>query len=325
VCSWGTQPVSVRFRDPLPPSDCRSRGRCGRLILGRARVRPPRPNPHPWPGAQFSLPCASTLSSSCGAVAPALLLSAWIRSSSAPRPARSLGTTREHAVRARAEDRNRGRKPAPGVERLLIVLSVAERSPPPPGRLSGHARPVRGRRAANAARHAIALLDIGARRRRHIVPQSAAGAPSSSARRPDRLADYMGYCPHRREGHMRCGPHDGRTLSRRRRLEPAPPRRPFRTSCEPRRDACFHGDLPLPHAQRLQQRHRGHGGRRLGARRMSNGTSPPARATITGALGSTLARHRGRRSRRRGSRLRKQRVRAGSRVGASGSSVAVCT
>ena len=50
-------------------------------------------------------------------------------------------------------------------------------------------------------------------------PQPARGTPSS-ARRPDRLADYMGYCPHRREGHMRCGTRDGRTLSRRRRLDP---------------------------------------------------------------------------------------------------------
>jgi hypothetical protein len=30
----------------------------------------------------------------------------------------------------------------------------------------------------------------------------------------------MGYCPYRREGHMRCGTRDGRTLSRRRRLDP---------------------------------------------------------------------------------------------------------
>jgi hypothetical protein len=30
----------------------------------------------------------------------------------------------------------------------------------------------------------------------------------------------MGYCPHRREGHMRCGTRDGGTLSRRRRLDP---------------------------------------------------------------------------------------------------------
>ncbi len=76
------------------------------------------------------------------------------------------------------------------------------------------ARPVRGRRAADAGRHAIRLLDIGARGRRHGRPQPAAGAPSSSARRPDRLAFYMGYCPHRREGHVSCGTRDGRKLSR---------------------------------------------------------------------------------------------------------------
>ena len=98
------------------------------------------------------------------------------------------------------------RKPAAAVERLLIVLRVAERTPPPPGRPSGHARPVRGRRTADAARHAIGLLDIGARRRRHGRPQLAAGAPSSSARRPDRLAFYMGYRPHRREGEVTRAP-----------------------------------------------------------------------------------------------------------------------
>jgi hypothetical protein len=38
-------------------------------------------------------------------------------------------------------------------------------------------------------------------------------------RRQRELADYMGYCPHRREGHMTCGTRDGRTLSRRR-LDP---------------------------------------------------------------------------------------------------------
>jgi hypothetical protein len=62
------------------------------------------------------------------------------------------------------------------------------RADPPPGRPAVDARPVRGRRAADAGRHAIRLLDIGARGRRHGRPQPAAGAPSSSARRPDRLA-----------------------------------------------------------------------------------------------------------------------------------------
>jgi hypothetical protein len=52
-----------------------------------------------------------------------------------------------------------GRKPAPGTERLWIVLSVAERTLPP-GRPSGYARPARGRRAANAARHAIGAASM---------------------------------------------------------------------------------------------------------------------------------------------------------------------
>jgi hypothetical protein len=112
--------------------------------------------------------------------------------------ARPSWTTRERAVRTRADDRNRGRKrrkPAPGVERLLIVLRVAERTPPPPGRPSWRARPVRGRRAADAARHAIGLLNIGARRRRHGRPQPAAGAPSSPARRPESPCRLHGLLP----------------------------------------------------------------------------------------------------------------------------------
>ena len=69
------------------------------------------------------------------------------------------------------------RTPAATVERLVIVLSVAERTPPPPGRPSGHARPVRGRRAADAGRHAIRLLDIG------VLPE-APWSSSTSSRRP---------------------------------------------------------------------------------------------------------------------------------------------
>jgi hypothetical protein len=96
-------------------------------------------------------------------------------------------------VRTTATAGESGRKPGPG-RPLLIVLSVAERTPPPPGRPS-HARPVRGRRAAHAGRHAIGLLDIGARGRRHGRPQPAAGASSSPARRPDRLALLHGLLP----------------------------------------------------------------------------------------------------------------------------------
>jgi hypothetical protein len=105
--------------------------------------------------------------------------------------------------------RNRGREraqTAATVERLSIALSVAERTPRPPGRPSGHARTVRGRRAADARRNAIRLLDIGVLAGgANDRPQPAAGAPSSPARRPGRLAFYMGCCPHRREGPVTCG------------------------------------------------------------------------------------------------------------------------
>jgi hypothetical protein len=103
----------------------------------------------------------------------------------------SLGTTRERAVRARAEDRNRGRKRAQTGGRGRTSVDRPERGradPPPPGRPSGHACPVRGLRAADARHHAIGLLDIG------VPPQapwssstSSRRPPSSPARRPDRL------------------------------------------------------------------------------------------------------------------------------------------
>jgi hypothetical protein len=51
--------------------------------------------------------------------------------------------------------------------------------PSPPGRPSVEARPLRGRRAADAGRHAIGLLDIGAR----VAPWSS----STSSRRPVEL------------------------------------------------------------------------------------------------------------------------------------------
>ena len=81
---------------------------------------------------------------------------AWMRAFPATSGIRPLRTNSERAIRARADDRNRGRserKPAAAVERFLIVLSVAERIPPVGP--SGRARPARGRRAADAARHAM--------------------------------------------------------------------------------------------------------------------------------------------------------------------------
>ena len=116
--------------------------------------------------------------------------SAGQASANGGRSVRPLRTTRERAVRARADDRNRGRKRAQTgarVERLLIVLSVAERTPPPPGRPSGHARPMRGRRAADARRHAIGLLDIGVLPEAPMVVLNQQPAPRR-ARRDDLIA-----------------------------------------------------------------------------------------------------------------------------------------
>ena len=101
-----------------------------------------------------------------------------------------------------------GANRCPGVERLMIILGMAERTPPPPdpsptGRPSGHAvcESTRGRRRPDATQSGRSIS--ASRRRRHGRPRPAAGAPSSSARRPDRLAFYMGYCPHCREDHVR--------------------------------------------------------------------------------------------------------------------------
>jgi hypothetical protein len=111
-----------------------------------------------------------------------------------------------------------GRKPAPGTERLWIVLSVAERTLPTGTPIRACA-PCERRRAANPARHPVGAASISAPAGGHGRPQPAAGAPPSSPRRPDRLAFYMGYCPHRRKGHVSCGTRDSRTLSRRRRFD----------------------------------------------------------------------------------------------------------
>jgi hypothetical protein len=110
--------------------------------------------------------------------------------------ARRPGACRRPQPRAKAgANQARGRPSLDRPERGLA-------DPSPTGRPSVHARPVRGRRAADAGRHAIGLLDIGARGRRHGRPQPAAGAPSTSARRPDLLAFYMGYRANRRKDRM---------------------------------------------------------------------------------------------------------------------------
>jgi hypothetical protein len=98
-------------------------------------------------------------------------------------PGRPLWTTREPAARAPADDRNRGRKRAQTGgrrQRLVIVLSVPERTPPPPRRPSGHALRMRGRRAADAARHATPRQ----RAARYRRPREAAWSSSTSSQRP---------------------------------------------------------------------------------------------------------------------------------------------
>jgi hypothetical protein len=121
----------------------------------------------------------------------------------------------------------------PGVDRLLIVLR-RRADPSPTG------TPIRGRArcerttAADASRHAIGLLDIGARGRRHGRPQPSSrrpvepGATTSSA---CRLHGLLPASPR--------GPHEVRHARRPHTLQeetprPAPPRRPERASFESR-------------------------------------------------------------------------------------------
>ena len=69
------------------------------------------------------------------------------------------------------------------------VLSVAERTPPPPGRPPVDARPVRRRRGATSRRNAIRLFEIGARAEgAMVVLNQPPRARSNPARRPDPLA-----------------------------------------------------------------------------------------------------------------------------------------
>jgi hypothetical protein len=111
---------------------------------------------------------------------------------------------RRPGVCGRPQPRTKRAQTGPGVDRLLIVLSVAERTPPPPGRPSAGARPVRGRRSADAGRHAIGLLDIGAR------------SSSASSRRPvDHRRDDLAPC--RLHGFLPASPQGPRELRHARR------------------------------------------------------------------------------------------------------------
>jgi hypothetical protein len=100
-----------------------------------------------------------------------------------------------------------------------MVLRVAERTPPhrDAHRACAPCERTTGRRR-RPPRHRAA---------RYPRPPEAAWSSSTSSRRPVELgattrSPYLlhGLLPHRREGHMNCGTRDGRTLSRRRRLDP---------------------------------------------------------------------------------------------------------
>jgi hypothetical protein len=131
--------------------------------------------------------------------------------------ARRRGACRRPQPRAKA-----GANRRPGVERLLIVLSVAQRTPPPPGRPSGHARLSDDDGPPRPAATQSGCSISASRRRRHGRPQPAAGAPSSPARRPDRLAFYMGCRANRRKDRMSRGK-CARAGKRARRRAPAGP------------------------------------------------------------------------------------------------------
>jgi hypothetical protein len=141
------------------------------------------------------------------------------RTTAAPLRTGRLHWPRTHARSGRAASAPSGRVPttatagesertaAATVERLLIVPSVAERTPPPPGRPSGHARPARGRRGRRRRPTAQSGLS------RYRRPPEAAWSSSTSsrrpvepARRPDRLAVYMGCCANRGEDPVIAGP-----------------------------------------------------------------------------------------------------------------------
>ena len=111
----------------------------------------------------------------------------------------------------------RGRYGLPTRRAGAIRRPTPNTTPPPPSTsIRCHAYGEKG----TEDRPRRAGLDIRARATgragRQLSSQPARGTPSGSARRPDRLAFYMGYCPHRRTGHVSCGTRDGRTLSRRR-------------------------------------------------------------------------------------------------------------
>ena len=114
----------------------------------------------------------------------------------------------------------RGRYGVP--TRRAGAIRDRHRTPPPPPPSTSiryHAygeKGTEGRARRAGARHPR-QGDRSGRTSAVVLASAARLRGRATTRSPCRL---MGYCPHRREGHMRCGTRDGRALSRRRRLDP---------------------------------------------------------------------------------------------------------
>jgi hypothetical protein len=136
--------------------------------------------------------------------------------------------------RRRATDARKGRHASAPSERLRTTATAGESGRKPglgqpsldrPKRRGAepvpHRTPIRGRapHERTTARRRWPPRNRAALYRRPPVARwsssTSSRRPSSSARRPDRLAFYIGYCSHRRKGHMRCRKGDGSKLSRR--------------------------------------------------------------------------------------------------------------
>ena len=123
----------------------------------------------------------------CARVAWALLLQAMPNIPGAAKAWRRAGF-RPHRDRTSLDRRGRGRADAP-----------------PPGRPFRHARPASARGAGYPDRRALGATSISAPAEAPRSSSTSSRRPPRPARRLDRLAVYMGYCPDRRKERVSRG------------------------------------------------------------------------------------------------------------------------
>ena len=115
------------------------------------------------------------------------------------------GTARRSPSR---NQQRRSRYHSPGRHAGAIRRPTTNTTPSPSATLIRALRPARAQRPPTPGRDVLGL-DIGARTRgsnpTSAIVVSQRAARRRAARRPDRLAVYMGCCPHRREGSVRFG------------------------------------------------------------------------------------------------------------------------